>query len=51
MSLSFKETTYLTKEDFIDQSISRATSSPPSAQAQGQSGTSLGRPAAFGKTA
>jgi hypothetical protein len=49
MSLQFTETTYLTKEDFGSQSLQRETSAPENAQAQ--SGSYLGRPAAFGKTA
>lgn len=49
MSLQFTETTYLTKEDFGSQSLERQTSAPENSQAQ--SGSYLGRPAAFGKTA
>jgi hypothetical protein len=50
MSLQFRETTYITKEDFSDQSASKVTQSQ-AAQSGGQSGTYLGRQAAFGKTA
>jgi hypothetical protein len=50
MSLQFRETTYITKEDFSDQSASKVTQSQAT-QSAGQSGTYLGRPAAFGKTA
>ena len=50
MSLQFRETTYITKEDFSDQSGSKITQSQ-AAQSGGQSGTYLGRQAAFGKTA
>jgi hypothetical protein len=50
MSLQFRETTYITKEDFSDQSASKVTQSQAT-QSAGQSGAYLGRPAAFGKTA
>jgi hypothetical protein len=50
MSLQFRETTYITKEDFSDQSASKVTQSQ-AAQSGGESGTYLGRPAAFGRNA
>ena len=45
MSLTFRETSYLTKEDFASQSLERSSSAPA------QSGAYLDREAAFGKRA
>lgn len=45
MSLTFRETSYLTKEDFASQSLERSSSAPA------QSGAYLNREAAFGKRA